>query len=205
VAAALTRFVPPEGRCSVAECDEVTVVDNSSCPTVTAAKAALVTLRDAARCGRRLAVIGEFAGDVANEESYRRLGTTAVVQGGVDGLIACGPHAAQIVQAAVEAGMPQRAAINGRNATTIAEAMASLVQPGDTVLVVGGPAAAMQAVARAIGEPTSVVTPKSNVAPTNLASSRPSVTPKFTNPFEVPPFVLAMREAGAALPPGSEH
>ena len=73
VAAALTRFAPPEGRCSVAERDEVTVVDNSSCPTVTAAKAALVTLRDAARCGRRWAVIGEFAGDGASDESYRRL------------------------------------------------------------------------------------------------------------------------------------
>ena len=121
------------------------------------------------------------------------------MQGGVDGLIACGPMRRTVVQAAVEAGMPQRAAINGHDAATIAEAMASLVQPGDTVLVVGGPAAAMQTLARAIGKAANVATPKSSVVPGR------QINPSFTNPFEVPPLVLAMREAGAALPPGSEH
>jgi UDP-N-acetylmuramoyl-tripeptide--D-alanyl-D-alanine ligase len=205
VAAALTRFAPPEGRCSVAECDGVTVVDDSSCPSPTAARAALVTLRDAARCGRRLAVIGEFASCEGARDDYRRLGATAVVQGGVDGLIACGPHAADVVQAAVEAGMPERSAINGRDAATVAEAISSLVRSGDTVLVVGGPTAAMQAVARAIAQPQPPPVKAEHRPHSGVAANRRASVAPYTNPFEVPPLVLALREAGAALPPGSEH
>jgi UDP-N-acetylmuramoyl-tripeptide--D-alanyl-D-alanine ligase len=194
VAASLTRFAPPEGRCSVALRDGVTVVDDSSCPSPTAARAALAAMRDAARNGRRLAVLGEFAGAAA--ETYRCLGSAAVAQGGVDGLIACGAGAEQVITAAREAGMPDRAA-QACEAEDAAEAMLALARSGDTVLVVGGPAEAMSRLAKQLaGDATNQ---EQSCAAAACAS------PRLIDPFEVPPLVPAMREAGAALPPGLEH
>jgi UDP-N-acetylmuramyl pentapeptide synthase len=201
IAAALTRFAPPEGRGSVASCEGVTVIDDSSCPSPTAARAALMALRDAARCGRRLAVIGEFQNKFRNPaatlDDYRRLGAAAVAHGGVDGLIACGAGAEQVVQAARESGMPERAAVVCPEKIDAAEAIAALVREGDTLLVVGGPPHAMRAIARAVTHRTSP--DDANYTHKQLNNTR------FANSFEVPPLAPALRESGAALPPGLEH
>lgn len=197
-ASALTNFAPPAGRCSVTRCGGVTVVDDSGCSSATAARAVLHALRDAARTGRRLLVLGELSGaeGLALDATYRSLGATAVGLCGADLLIAHGPGAFAVVEAAREAGMPAGAAVACRAADEAASWVADVAVADDTVLVVGGPAGSMGDVARRIAAAES----------SRVSADRPAANlPSPCNTFEVPPLVSALREAGTALPPGLEH
>ncbi|MEQ8787544.1 MAG: Mur ligase family protein [Pirellulaceae bacterium] len=199
---ALTEFAPPAGCCSVIEESGVTVVDDTRCTSATAARSVIHALRDAARTGRRLLVLGELPAHHnlplhEIEAKYRLLGATAVGQCGADGLIACGAGARQAVDAARQAGMPHAAAVACGQTTDIAPLAARAARPGDTVLVVGGLGEALPEIVAKIAAAQQTSTEKPTKSTTMPQSS------KLT--FEVPPLASALREADAALPPGLEH
>jgi UDP-N-acetylmuramoyl-tripeptide--D-alanyl-D-alanine ligase len=194
-ATALAQFAPPAGRCSVADCGGVTVIDDTCCASAAAARAVIHALRDAARTGRRLLVLGELPGD-DSKETYRLLGAGAVGQCGADGMIACGAHADDAVDAARQAGMPTAAAIACRQADDVAAVVAQSARPGDTVLLVGDPGVPADRITRELEADTKQAASEST-SPANSGSPVRS--------FEVPPLASALREAGAALPPGLEH
>jgi len=151
IAARLADFRPVARRCEVFRHRGTTIIDDSynSCPS--AAAAALKLLGDVEPAERRIAILGEMAelGDEAPTQHWL-LGQTAVREGKIDLLVACGPSAASTAAGACQAGLPQRRAIVGRSADELLYCVPQLVRAGDAVLIKGSRIMAMDRVADAL-------------------------------------------------------
>jgi UDP-N-acetylmuramoyl-tripeptide--D-alanyl-D-alanine ligase len=112
-----------------------------------AALATLVSLSDGAR---RLAFLGEMLelGSAASAE-HRAIGEIA---GGsaLHALVACGPSARALVEAAVAAGMDRASVRTVDDSRAAADAALSLVAAGDAVLVKGSRGMRMEVVVEAL-------------------------------------------------------
>lgn len=101
------------------------------------ALAATVDLLAATPARRRILAAGEMLelGPTA-EELHRRAGEHAVRRG-VDAIVGVQGHAAELVQAAVAAGLPEAQTRFFDSSTEAAEFLAGFVRPGDALLVKG--------------------------------------------------------------------
>ena len=144
-AVALEMIEPPAHRMSIRRGTDLTVIDDSYNSSPAAVHAALAVLRDVPT--RRVAVLGDML----------ELGTLSVaaheavgvdVARSADALIAVGELAAIIASAAARSGLGIV-----RRATDASEALVTcrqLLRPGDTVLVKGSRALALDALADAL-------------------------------------------------------
>lgn len=125
------------GRLTCASRDGLWIVDDTYNANPGSLRAALDALSEFPRAGRTIAVLGdmlELGG--RSEELHAEAGRQAA-RAGVDGLIAVGPQARRLLEAAWAAGLDRSA---GRFFSTPEEAgefLAETARPGDVVLVKG--------------------------------------------------------------------
>lgn len=151
ISSRLADFQPVARRCAVFSHRGATIIDDSYNSSPSAATAALKLLGAVESATRRIAILGEMAelGAEAAAQHWH-LGTTAVREGRVGLLIACGPHAAVTVAGACQAGLPRRQAIACPSVEDLLRWLPQLVRPGDAVLVKGSRIMAMDRVADAL-------------------------------------------------------
>jgi UDP-N-acetylmuramoyl-tripeptide--D-alanyl-D-alanine ligase len=112
--------------------------------------AALQTL-GASRAVRRIAALGEMLElGAAAEAAHRELGTRAAATG-VDALLLMGTHAARVREGATAAGMPAERVLIFDSHEALARALATLLRPGDLLLLKGSRGAALERVLQALG------------------------------------------------------
>jgi len=134
IAEAATRLRPARHRGELRRLGEgVIVLDDSYNSSPAALEAAVVALTLVPGL-RRVAVVGDMlelgpSGPMLHREAGRSLA------GRVDVVVGIGPLAEQFVEGARAAGLPPRSAAHYSDAKSAAEAVASLVAPGDAVLV----------------------------------------------------------------------
>ena len=151
IASRLAEFRPVARRCEVFRHRGATIIDDSYNSSPSAAAAALRLLGAVEPAERRIAILGEMAelGDEAPKQHWL-LGQTAVREGKIDLLIACGPSAASTAAGACQAGLPQRQAIVCRSADELLCYVPQLARAGDAVLIKGSRIMAMDRVADAL-------------------------------------------------------
>ncbi|MBI2773440.1 MAG: UDP-N-acetylmuramoyl-tripeptide--D-alanyl-D-alanine ligase [Chloroflexi bacterium] len=149
-ALALETMEPPAHRMAVRRGRDVTVIDDSYNNSPAALAAALAVLR--ATDGRRVAVIGDMRelgslSDAAHDDAGRDAARSA------DVLIGVGPLAERLVAAARAAGMS--AAHQAGDAAEALVLVRRVMRSGDTILVKGSRAIALEQVADALaaGQP----------------------------------------------------
>ncbi len=134
MAEAATRMRPARHRGELRRLGEgVIVLDDCYNSSPVALEAAVVAL-GLMPGRRRIAVVGDMlelgeAGPQLHQEAGRALA------GRADVVVGIGPLAREIVKGAREAGLPRAALAHFADAATAADAVASLVTPGDAVLV----------------------------------------------------------------------
>jgi UDP-N-acetylmuramoyl-tripeptide--D-alanyl-D-alanine ligase len=160
VAAALAAAVPrSRWRMELHDrSDGVTVINDAYNANPDSMRAALTTLAELGRAGRRTwAVLGDMLelGETAADE-HAAIGRYAA-QSGVEHLVAIGEYAAQIAGAAVAAGLPSTRAVPVTDKAAAVAVVASDLGPGDVVLVKASRGLALDTVAdeilAAVGPP----------------------------------------------------
>jgi len=138
IAESLARFEPLAQRCQVVQRGGVTIIDDTYNASPTAARAALEVLRDLDGPGRRIVVMGDMA-ELGSTSGYwhMQVGEQTVTVCGADIVIACGEHAADVLAGAYEAGLPHSDGYSFANAQAAHGFLASLIRPGDALLVKG--------------------------------------------------------------------
>jgi UDP-N-acetylmuramoyl-tripeptide--D-alanyl-D-alanine ligase len=124
------------------------VLDDAYNANVDSMRAALETLRELPCEGRRVAVLGDMA--EAGKESFAahaEVGRYAA-EGGVEQLFAVGANAAQIGQAARQAGLLR--VLELPSADVAADAVSRFVRRGDLVLVKASRASRLERVSEAL-------------------------------------------------------
>jgi UDP-N-acetylmuramoyl-tripeptide--D-alanyl-D-alanine ligase len=151
----LADFEPPPMRCQITRAAGATLIDDTHNASPVAMRAALELLRDFDAPGRRIVVAGGMRelGDAA-QRLHRHLGDQVVSLCGADWLVACGEHAAQIVEGARAAGMPQSRARAVADAREALEQLEDLVAAGDVVLVKGSQSPPVRRLVEALRERT---------------------------------------------------
>ncbi|MBX3413260.1 MAG: UDP-N-acetylmuramoyl-tripeptide--D-alanyl-D-alanine ligase [Pirellulales bacterium] len=135
IASALAEFDPPPMRCQMLDRAGVRIVSDAYNDNPVAMQAALELLRDCDARGRRFVVCGDLPelGDNSPKQ-HRRLGDQVVTLCGADVLVACGPHAAEIVSGAREAGMPSTRTLEFHAAEDALPTLNASLRPGDVLL-----------------------------------------------------------------------
>ncbi len=98
----LRRFAPPPGRARVLECGQVTVVDDSYNANPASTAAAVESLRRE-ESRRRVFVLGDMLELGSDSPSYHRRVVQAIVDAGIELLVAVGEAATEATRAVVEA------------------------------------------------------------------------------------------------------
>jgi UDP-N-acetylmuramoyl-tripeptide--D-alanyl-D-alanine ligase len=134
------RMNPLRGR------DGSTVIDDSYNSNPQSLAAALATLADRSGPARRIAVLGDMneLGERAIEE-HRRAGRLCV-ESAVDQIYALGRHAGEVVDAAIEAGMPADRAHASEDLCETVAALEKNLSSGDWILVKGSRGSRMERV-----------------------------------------------------------
>ena len=129
---------PVARRGEVTRAGGVTIVDDSYNSNPNALSRALAMLAGETRYARRVAVVGEMLElGTASAELHRAAGEDAA-RFNISELVAVGgANAKAIADGAVKAGMPASHVHHVENSTAAAEFAATLVKPGDVVLVKG--------------------------------------------------------------------
>jgi UDP-N-acetylmuramoyl-tripeptide--D-alanyl-D-alanine ligase len=138
--------------------DGVTVINDAYNANPDSMRAALTTLAELGRAGRRTwAVLGDMLelGEAAADE-HAALGRFAA-QSGVEHLVAIGEYANQITRAAITAGLPTTRAVSVTDKAAAVAVVTSDLGPGDVVLVKASRGLALDTVAdeilAAVGPP----------------------------------------------------
>lgn len=137
IVAGLESFRPCPGRMELIELpDDIVLLDDTYNANPLSMRAALDALHDLGRPGQRIAVLGDMLElGVSARELHEEIGQVAAGQ--VDRLLTCGPQAMAIAAGARAAGFdPQRVASFASHAELVRE-LATLIRPGDRVLVKG--------------------------------------------------------------------
>jgi UDP-N-acetylmuramoyl-tripeptide--D-alanyl-D-alanine ligase len=197
IAAALAGFRALPASCQVSVTEHFTLIDDTSHCEPLSMYAALDLLRDFSGDGRRVVVCGDMAmGAEDAGRSHRQLGDAVVARCGADVLVACGEHAADVVAAARDAGMPASRAFACPNWEQATAALQAALVPGDVLLIKARCKLATQRVVEALH--------LENGAAEKVDRNQTSRAGRIAcaNLVEVPPFVPALRESGTTLPPG---
>ena len=141
---AMASVSVPAGRMEVVRCTSWVVIDDSYNANPESMRAALATLADFD--GPRVAVLGDMLelGDLA-WQAHRSAGKQAALAG-VRKLVAIGEHAGEVAQGATASGMKHVDVLAFSGAGKAVEAVAELVEDGDTVLVKGSRAVGLDKV-----------------------------------------------------------
>jgi UDP-N-acetylmuramoyl-tripeptide--D-alanyl-D-alanine ligase len=132
------RLQPAAHRGQVLRLSTITVIDDSYNANPTATRIALGVLAGETSASRRVAVLGEMLELGAQAGALHGEVGRAAAAAGVNVLVAIGGDlSAAMAKAAVTAGMPEGAVRHFQNSEQAADAVASLVRPGDVVLVKG--------------------------------------------------------------------
>jgi UDP-N-acetylmuramoyl-tripeptide--D-alanyl-D-alanine ligase len=137
IAAGLSRFRPPPGRCEVVRQQDLSLIDDTSDSRVASMGAALELLRDFDQAKRRIVVCGDLVGRENPFDLHRRVGQAVVQTCGADWLIACGVCGGHLIDGARQAGMTPGRTIRCRRRQEVGTTIQALVRPGDVVLVKG--------------------------------------------------------------------
>ncbi len=151
IADRLAAFRAVPQRCQVFHREGVTIIDDTYNASPSAAFAALKLLGAIEPAARRIAILGEMAelGDEAASHHWL-LGETAVREGRIDLLIACGPSARCTVAGARNAGLLRRWAIACGAVEELLPYVPRTIRPGDAVLIKGSRVMAMERVVEAV-------------------------------------------------------
>ncbi len=147
--AGLDRFRPLPMRLTVRRLSQVTLIDDSYNANPQSMRAALAVLAGSASAGHRVAFLGDMLelGEAApqlHEELGRELA------GAVDRGVLVGAMAEHVLVGAVEAGMNRDAFVLAEASDRLPDAVFDMVRPGDTILVKGSRATAMELVSQEI-------------------------------------------------------
>lgn len=149
---ALAGYEPPPGRMHLVRgIKQSVIIDDTYNSSPAAAHAALETLMLAAG-GRKIAVLGDMLelGRFSVEE-HRKVGAAAA---GADLLVTVGFRARDIAQGALTAGMSEKNILQFEDSEKAGDELATLITPGDTILVKGSQTARMErAVEELMAEP----------------------------------------------------
>lgn len=146
-AAALEEAAVSPWRGEVLDAGGVTVFNDAYNANPTATVAALETLTEIRRTGRRWAVLGTMAeiGEQADVE-HRRVAERGAALG-VDRLVAVGEHAPALTAGAAAGGLDEDAMVEVADADAALEHLLARLEPGDVVLVKASRVAGLERVA----------------------------------------------------------
>ncbi len=158
--AGLDRFRPLPMRLTIHRLREVTLIDDSYNANPQSVRAALKVLHDGAAAGQRVVFLGDMLelGEAAprlHEELGRELAGT------VDRGVLVGAMAEHVLRGAVEAGLSREAFVLAEASDRLPDAAFDIIRPGDTILVKGSRATAMELVSREITRRYGEETPQS--------------------------------------------
>lgn len=148
IAAGLADFTPEAGRCCITQIGPWMVIDDTYNASPTAMTASLELLAQAlpATPGRRYAVLGDMLelGKAAASE-HRDIGRHAA-RLRLDGILACGDHAAALAQGAAEVGFFMGRLVSTPRLEVLLAVLDCWLEPGDLVLVKGSRSMQMERV-----------------------------------------------------------
>ncbi|MBS0210017.1 MAG: UDP-N-acetylmuramoyl-tripeptide--D-alanyl-D-alanine ligase [Planctomycetes bacterium] len=138
IRAGLALFVPPAQRGAALSIGQLRVIDDSYNASPLSMRAGLELLRHDDSPGLRIVACGDMCelGDEA-PALHRRFGQEVVTRCGADLLVACGPNADHVVNAAQQAGMSEQRAIACDSPAGVAEVVRERARPGSVVLLKG--------------------------------------------------------------------
>lgn len=148
IALGLEEFTPAKGRMEVYGAGGVTIIDDTYNSNPESLSAALKTLSSAR--GRKVAVLGDMLELGAGADAAHREAGSVAADAGVELLVAVGRYARMMVEGAVEAGVPARGLLSFDTGDEALEALSSVLCEGDTVLVKGSRALALESVAEGL-------------------------------------------------------
>ena len=152
-AAALKTFVPTRLRSQLTRHNGIRLLNDSYNANPASMRAALTTLAELEPepGGRRVAVLGDML-ELGETEigAHQDLGRDAAVAG-VDVVYTYGALAETVAAAATENGMPADRVLAFEDKGQLAEALSSLLKPGDVVLVKGSRGVALEEVVELLG------------------------------------------------------
>ncbi len=144
----LAECVPAKMRLEIYEASGVRVLDDAYNANADSMLAALLVLQELPCKGRRVAVLGDMAELGAHSESAHAEVGRRAAEMGVEQLIAVGPMARIIAQAAREAGLSR--VIELENAESAASSIKSFLKVGDTVLLKASRSSRLERIANAL-------------------------------------------------------
>ena len=154
LAEGLLNFQPVSGRCHLTEIGPWVVIDDSynASPLAVAAACQLLGELSLPNRGQRLLVLGDMRelGPLAVAE-HERIGGL-VVQAGIDRLLACGDHAADVARGAARNGMKPHHIVAANNFETLTAMLDCWLQPNDVLLIKGSRATRMERVVEWLNE-----------------------------------------------------
>jgi UDP-N-acetylmuramoyl-tripeptide--D-alanyl-D-alanine ligase len=131
-------LLPMPRRGEITRIGGVTIIDDSYNSNPRALSKALATVAGESRCTRRIAVVGEMLELGETSEALHREAGEEASRSGLALLITVGgPAATALAEGAVQGGMDTEAVHCVPNSAEAAELAASLVKPGDLVLIKG--------------------------------------------------------------------
>ena len=137
IAAGFENFQAAPGRCQVHRIGPWTVIDDSYNANPASMRAACETLRDWEGANKRLLITGDMLELGAHaEQSHIELGRIAT-EVGVDGLLAFGEQAEQVIRGALLAGMRPSRLAQCDHFEILLTVLDCVLEPGDVLLVKG--------------------------------------------------------------------
>jgi UDP-N-acetylmuramoyl-tripeptide--D-alanyl-D-alanine ligase len=147
--AALEGFRPPPMRLRVERLDGVVLVEDCYNANPQSVRAALGVLEGAAPRQRRVAYLGDMR-ELGEQSAAQHEALGREMAGIVDRLAVVGPEGEHTARGALAAGLDPRRLYRFTDSRAAAEALFDIVRVGDTILVKGSRATAMEAVSQEI-------------------------------------------------------
>jgi UDP-N-acetylmuramoyl-tripeptide--D-alanyl-D-alanine ligase len=146
IAEGLSRFVPVAGRCQVRQRQPWTLIDDTYNANPTSTEAACRLLSEWNAGGRRFLVLADMLELGAESANWHATIGKRAAQLGLDGLIAHGEFAADLVAGARAEGLHSEHLTQCDNLDVVAAILDCWLEPGDVVLVKGSRSMRMERV-----------------------------------------------------------
>ncbi len=153
IAASLNSFGSPKGRMRIISGkSDSTLIDDTYNSSPDAALAALSMLKEIQYATTKVAVLGDMMelGKYSTEE-HKKIGKEAAIVLAARGkLITVGPRSRATAEEAVKSGMPADSVSSFDSAQEAADALSSMLKPGDVILIKGSQSVRMERVVKAL-------------------------------------------------------
>ena len=148
LAEGLANFQSMPGRCEVVQISSWTIINDSynASPLAVAAACQLLREMDVCKNGQRILILGDMRelGDMASIE-HERVGSL-VAKAGIDRLLVCGDHAADVARGAAQFGMKSHHIVAANDFDTLTAMLDCWLQPNDVLLIKGSRSTRMERV-----------------------------------------------------------